>query len=47
MRLALQTLSAFDFSSVSLLDFMRDHVLGYVDDNDKDVRQAAVIACCR
>jgi HEAT repeat protein len=32
---------------VSLLEFMRDHILPYIDDGDKEVRQAAALACCR
>lgn len=32
---------------VSLLEFMRDHILPYTDDTDKAVRQAAALACCR
>lgn len=26
---------------------MRDHILPYVDDSDKEIRQAAALACCR
>ena len=47
VRLSLQTISRFDFGAVGLLDFMRDHILPYVDDADKDIRQLAVLACCR
>ncbi|GBG00672.1 target of rapamycin kinase [Raphidocelis subcapitata] len=47
VRLALNTLGSFDFGRVSLLEFVRDHILPYVDDGDKEVRQAAALACCR
>jgi hypothetical protein len=32
---------------VNLLELMREHILIYLDDPDKDVRQAAALACCR
>jgi hypothetical protein len=32
VKLALQTLGTFDFGRVSLLEFMRDHILAYLDD---------------
>ncbi|KAF5842966.1 armadillo-type protein [Dunaliella salina] len=47
IKLALQTLSTFDFGNVQLLDFTRDHILTYTDDADKEIRQAAVLACCK
>lgn len=32
---------------VMLLDFMRESILPYIDDADKEIRQAAALACCR
>jgi FKBP12-rapamycin complex-associated protein len=32
---------------VPLLEFMRDHILAYADNDDKEIRQAAVLACCK
>lgn len=32
---------------IKLLEFMRDHVLLYTDDPDKEIRQSAVLAACR
>lgn len=46
-KLALQTMGNFEFGGVNLLEFMRDHILPYLDDQDKEIRQAAVLACCR
>jgi FKBP12-rapamycin complex-associated protein len=47
VRLALNTLGSFDFGKVSLLEFVRDHILPFIDDGDKEVRQSAALACCR
>eukprot|EP00798_Chlamydomonas_sp_ICE-L_P022752 gene22752-29919_t len=47
IKLALQTLGTFDFGQVNLLEFMRDHILGYSDDVDKEIQQPAVLACCK
>jgi len=47
IKLALQTLGTFDFGRVQLLEFTRDHILAYTDDADKEIRQAAVLACCK
>ncbi len=47
VRLALATIGNFDFGRASLLDFMRDHILVYIDADDKEVRQGAALACCR
>ncbi len=44
-RLALQTLGSFDFGSMRLLDFVRDHVTLFLDDPDVSVRRAG--GCCR
>ncbi|MEW5302322.1 MAG: hypothetical protein WDW36_005122 [Sanguina aurantia] len=46
-RLALQTIGSFEFGRVNLLEFMRDYILPYTEDTDKEIRQAAVLACCR
>ncbi|PNW79096.1 hypothetical protein CHLRE_09g400553v5 [Chlamydomonas reinhardtii] len=46
-KLALQTLGTFDLGGIQLLEFMRDHILAYTDDPDKEIRQAAVLAACR
>nr|ABB13529.1 target of rapamycin kinase [Chlamydomonas reinhardtii] len=45
-KLALQTLGTFDLGGIQLLEFMRDHILAYTDDPDKEIRQAAVLAAC-
>jgi hypothetical protein len=37
----------FDFGGIQLLEFMRDHILAYTEDPDKEIRQAAVLAACR
>ncbi len=34
-------------AQVPLLEFMRDHILAYADNDDKEIRQAAVLACCK
>ncbi|GIL87381.1 hypothetical protein Vretimale_1690 [Volvox reticuliferus] len=47
IKLALQTLGTFDFGGIQLLEFMRDHILLYTEDPDKEIRQAAVLAACR
>lgn len=47
MKLALQTLGTFDWGRMGLLEFMRDHVLPFTDDADKETRQAAVLACAK
>lgn len=43
-RLALNTLVGFDFGSMRLLEFVRDHVTAYLDDADVSVRRAAAHA---
>jgi hypothetical protein len=40
-------LGALLLHQVSLLEFMRDHMVAYLDDTDKGIRQAAALACCR
>ncbi|GLC61314.1 hypothetical protein PLESTB_001742500 [Pleodorina starrii] len=47
IKLALQTLGTFDLGGIQLLEFMRDHILAYTEDPDKEIRQAAVLAACR
>uniref|UniRef100_A0A7R9YR22 Serine/threonine-protein kinase TOR n=1 Tax=Chlamydomonas euryale TaxID=1486919 RepID=A0A7R9YR22_9CHLO len=47
VRLSLQSLATFDWGEMNLLEFMRDHIMGYIGDNDKEIRQAAVLACCK
>jgi hypothetical protein len=37
----------FELGGIQLLEFMRDHILAYTDDPDKEIRQAAVLAACR
>ncbi len=37
----------FEFGGIQLLEFMRDHILAYTEDPDKEIRQAAVLAACR
>jgi hypothetical protein len=45
-RLALHTLGGFSWTPHHLLDFVRDHVTPYLDDNDGAVRRAAAVAAC-
>eukprot|EP00887_Chlorella_sp_A99_P006163 scaffold3.g6163.t1 len=45
-RLALATLATFTFVPYPLLDFARDYVLPYLDDNDALIRRAAALAAC-
>ena len=45
-RLALATLGSFSFVPYPLLDFVRDYVLPYLDDNDAAIRKAAALAAC-
>ena len=45
--LALRALWAFDFRGVPLLAFVRDSVLGYMDDEEASVRREALEACYR
>eukprot|EP00878_Enallax_costatus_P008272 GHUV01008648.1.p1 GENE.GHUV01008648.1~~GHUV01008648.1.p1 ORF type:complete len:2405 (+),score=620.50 GHUV01008648.1:939-7217(+) len=47
IKLALNTIGTMDFGRVVLLDFMRESILPYIDDADKEIRQAAALACCR
>lgn len=43
-RLALGTLGSFSWTPHHLLDFVRDHVTPYLDDNDSATRRAAAVA---
>ena len=43
-RLALQTLGGFDFGPARLLEFVRNHVMAYLDDADVSIRRAAALA---
>lgn len=43
-RLALHTLGSFSWVPHPLLDFVRDHVAPYLDDNDSGIRRAAAVA---
>lgn len=45
-RLALHTLGGFSWTPHHLLDFVRDQVTPYLDDNDGAVRRAAAVASC-
>ncbi|KAK9806315.1 hypothetical protein WJX72_010074 [[Myrmecia] bisecta] len=47
VRLALATLGSFDFGLHSLLEFVRDHILNYLDDNDVSIRRAAALAAAQ
>jgi serine/threonine-protein kinase mTOR len=47
IKLALETIGKFEFGQLLLLEFMRDHILPYMEDNDKEIRQAAAMACCK
>jgi FKBP12-rapamycin complex-associated protein len=45
-RLALHTLGGFCWAPHALLDFVRDAVAPYLDENDGGVRRAAAVAAC-
>lgn len=45
-RLALQTLGTFSLVPHPLLDFVRDHVVPFLDDPDPATRRAAALATC-
>ena len=47
MRLSLETLGSFNFTPIPLLEFVRDHVLPWLDDQDISVRKAAALAAAR
>lgn len=45
-RLTLHTLGSFSWTPHLLLDFIRDHVSPYLDDNDSGIRRSAAVAAC-
>lgn len=47
IRLALQTLGGFSLVPHPLLEFVRDHVVPYLDDPEPPTRRAAALATCR
>lgn len=47
IRLALDTLGSFDFSGHILNEFVRNCALPYLEDDHREVRQAAALTCCR
>mmetsp|Transcript_11561 Transcript_11561/g.42284 ORF Transcript_11561/g.42284 Transcript_11561/m.42284 type:complete len:2481 (+) Transcript_11561:259-7701(+) len=46
IRRALETLGTFDLDAGSLLEFLCDSVLIYLEDDEAATRQAAAVACC-
>ncbi|KAK2655828.1 hypothetical protein Ddye_008880 [Dipteronia dyeriana] len=47
VQLALQTLARFNFKGHDLLEFARDSVVVYLDDEDKATRKDAALCCCK
>ncbi|XP_004292060.1 PREDICTED: serine/threonine-protein kinase TOR [Fragaria vesca subsp. vesca] len=47
VQLALQTLSRFNFKGHDLLEFARESVVVYLDDDDGAIRKDAALCCCR
>ncbi|BFG42177.1 hypothetical protein CerSpe_284510 [Prunus speciosa] len=47
VQLALQTLARFNFKGHDLLEFARESVVVYLDDDDGAVRKDAALCCCR
>ncbi|KAK4563470.1 hypothetical protein RGQ29_005828 [Quercus rubra] len=47
VQLALQTLARFNFKGHDLLEFARESVVLYLDDEDGATRKDAAICCCR
>lgn len=45
--LALSLLGTFDFSGHALVEFIRDAVLTYLDDENPDIRRLAALTACR
>ncbi|KYQ91695.1 protein kinase [Tieghemostelium lacteum] len=45
IALALKTLGSFDFSKHNLLDFVRECVVNYLDDDNPEIRREAAITC--
>ena len=46
-RLALETLGSFQFGPQSLLPFVKEHILIYLDHNEYTIRKAAALAACQ
>ncbi|XP_010557538.1 PREDICTED: serine/threonine-protein kinase TOR isoform X2 [Tarenaya hassleriana] len=47
VQLALQTLARFNFKGHDLLEFARESVVNYLDDEDGTTRKDAALCCCR
>ncbi|KAJ0011377.1 hypothetical protein Pint_33614 [Pistacia integerrima] len=47
VQLALQTLARFNFKGHELLEFARESVVVYLDDEDKVTRKDAALCCCK
>lgn len=47
MALALRTLGSFDFSKHNLLEFVRECVVGYLDDPNPEIRRETSITCTK
>ncbi|PKA52215.1 Serine/threonine-protein kinase TOR [Apostasia shenzhenica] len=47
VQLALRTLAHFNFKGYELLDFARNSVVVYLEDEDGNTRRDAAICCCR
>ncbi|KAF2071336.1 hypothetical protein CYY_007349 [Polysphondylium violaceum] len=47
IALALKTLGSFDFSKHNLLEFVRECVVGYLDDDNPEIRREAAITCAQ
>ncbi|GMH23702.1 hypothetical protein Nepgr_025545 [Nepenthes gracilis] len=47
VQLALQTLSRFNFKGHDLLEFSRESVLSYLEDEDAATRKDAALCCCK
>ncbi|XP_068316986.1 serine/threonine-protein kinase TOR-like [Pyrus communis] len=47
VQLALQTLARFNFKGHDLLDFARESVVVYLDDDDGAIRKDAALCCCK
>ncbi len=47
IRVALLTLGTFDFGQYNLLEFVRDHVMTYLDDPDVSIRRSSAAAAAQ
>lgn len=47
IQLALQTLARFNFKGHDLLEFARESVVVYLDDEDRSTRKDAALCCCK